>query len=603
VVVSIFTAAVVAGCGNDQPALTLVFESVPPGTDHLDVTLHAMGATFMGPDAGNDNVSVSYEDGNVLIGINGAYAKARLNRIRLPLTAAEMITLEGSARAMGDNPAQTAAPPTSVAAGQSVTMIFDFGRDAGVESAPGDAGDGGPATDGAPDAPLSDAAPDGGTPDVAGMDVGTLDVGTDAPGDAPVETHTDAPMDVTGDVATDMAPSDATTDSPRDTPADLPVEVPPVDAGTDAAIATTCVVAAPYPASVIPGGSGPSVAYAGGLFGVAWQTTNGLSYNAVSPAGTLQFAQDKMIVAAATGLTLAPPHLAAIGSDFVLAFGRRDASGAQAAVMRFPAATGVAGPTASGMNRLGMSSPPDVGGLAVSSDGRQIAVISRPADLSAQTAATVDGFDATPALLASHMPAQLGATRTTGIGSVPGRFMAAAVLDATSAGGTLVELLDTNLTVDSWHPFTGSGNSPVVGSGAATMSVAGAGDRVAVAWIDLQSARREAWIAVYSVSSNTLVASSQASVSSATPKYYPHVVFDGAAFAMAWLEGTSTNDAQIKLRRYETNLTAVASTLTVAQAGTVGLGDFGLTDGGANVYGVAAALAGSTQGLFTITCH
>ena len=144
-----------------------------------------------------------------------------------------------------------------------------------------------------------------------------------------------------------------------------------------------------------------------------------------------------------------------------------------------------------------------------------------------------------------------------------------------------------------------AGNDPAF---TALIRVIAAGDDVAVAWIDLQSARREVWIALYSVKNDALVLSGQASVSSATPKYYPHVVFDGAAFALAWLEGTSSADTQLKLRRFDTNLAPVAGAMNVGQAGLVGLGDFGLTDAGANVYGVAAALSASTQALFTVTC-
>src|SRR5512138_35623 len=70
VVASVSIAAVGAGCGSDQPALTLVFEQVPDGTTRFEVTLHAMGATFMGPDAGNEDVGVRYDSGNVVIRID-----------------------------------------------------------------------------------------------------------------------------------------------------------------------------------------------------------------------------------------------------------------------------------------------------------------------------------------------------------------------------------------------------------------------------------------------------------------------------------------------------------------------------------------------------
>ena len=60
-----------------------------------------------------------------------------------------------------------------------------------------------------------------------------------------------------------------------------------------------------------------------------------------------------------------------------------------------------------------------------------------------------------------------------------------------------------------------------------------------------------------------------ASTSAAT-KYYPHLVFDGAAFAVAWLEGSSAGDSQIMLRRFDTNLTPVGAPFTVGSAGAVG---------------------------------
>jgi hypothetical protein len=592
--------AALSGCGSEQPALTLVFQTVPSGTDHLQVTLHGAGATFMGPDAGNANVGVSYASGNVIIDIDGAYAQARLYRIRLPLTAGKDITLEGTARATsGADELATAMKSAQVAAGQSATLIFDFPADGGVDPSPApdgglDGGDAGGGDAGADDAPL-DAA-DGGPATDGPTDATSPDLSGDAPRDLGDDTPSDAPTDV----AIDMSPGDVAPDSPPDVPA----EMPPMDSGPDVppTIGTTCRMSGQSQASVASGGSGPTVAYAGGLFGVVWQATTGLSYNAVAPNGTLQFAQDKLIVSSA-GQSLTTPRLARLGSDFVLAYGRRDTSGGQAAVVRFPAATGVAGQPSTGQSRPGASSAPEIGEVAVSADEKKLAVISRPADLSTQTSATVDGFNDALAFTGAKMPPQLGATRTTGIGWVANRFMAGAVTDATSTGGTLVELSDTDLTFQSSHPFTTSTNAPVVGSSTATMSIAGAVDLVAVAWIDLQSGRREVWIAVYSLKTSALVVSMQASVSSTTPKYYPHVVFDGAAFALAWLEANGSSDAQLKLRRFEPSLMPVAAPMNVGPAGMVSLGDFDLTEAGANVYGVADALSTSTQALFVIMCN
>ena len=84
---SLLLLAALAGCAADQPVLTLVFEHVPLDTQQIEVTLHGRDATFMGPDAGNDQVGVRYASGNVVIAIDATYAAARGNHIRLPLTA------------------------------------------------------------------------------------------------------------------------------------------------------------------------------------------------------------------------------------------------------------------------------------------------------------------------------------------------------------------------------------------------------------------------------------------------------------------------------------------------------------------------------------
>src|SRR5262249_12679453 len=158
-------------------------------------------------------------------------------------------------------------------------------------------------------------------------------------------------------------------------------------------------------------------------------------------------------------------------------------------------------------------------------------VISRPAGLGAQ-AAIVDLFTATPAFTTARAPIQLATSLTSGIGWAPDRFIAGAVTGATSAGGTLLELSDTNLTVGQGYPFTGGSDLPTVGASSATMSVAGAHDRVGVAWIDSQSGTREIRVALLSLTGRTVQAAVQASKESTTLKGYPHLVFDGAAFAL-----------------------------------------------------------------------
>jgi hypothetical protein len=571
----------VAGCAADQPVLTLVFEHLPGGTQQIHVTLDNPNATFMGPDAGNDQVGVgvSYVGGDVNIVIDAGYAAARGNHIRLPLTAGNEIDLVGTARAFaGGVETKAVVTSTRVFARQSVTMTFDF-----------DSGDGG-----------SDGPPDGSDASADGADAGVGD--GQAAGDLGNDGNANA--DVRGD-ANEGGAADVPADVPVDVPADVAVDIPsPTDTSGDAPIATNCALRAQYAASVGGGGSGPTVAYAAPLFGVAWQSAADLLYNAVSENGTIQLtAADKTVVSGGTqGLNT--PRLARLGADFALAYGRHDGAGGQAAVVRVAPATGVAtGPAAMGTNRPGIAASPEIGAIAVSGDQKNVAVISRVSDLGAQTAAIVDEFNDAFTFVVGRMPSGLGATRTTGIGWAPGRFLAGAVTQATSAGGTLLELSDdTNLTPGMTYAFTSGTAVPVVGSGAATISVAGAGDRVAVAWVDLQGGRRVVTLALVPLGTRMANAPVPASTSAAT-KYYPHLVFDGAAFAVAWLEGNAANDAQIMLRRFDRNLIPVGAPLNVGSAGAVALGDFDIAAAGPNVYGIAASGSTTKQQLFYIVCN
>jgi hypothetical protein len=561
----------VAGCAADQPVLTLVFEHLPAGTDQIEVTLHGQHATFMGPDAGNDQVGVRYAGGDVVITIEAGYAAARGNHIRLPLTAGKKtIDLGGTALATGVE-TRTAATSTTVMAGKSATMTFDF-----------------------------DATDGGAEVLVDGTDAGAVDGHLDVDPDSDVDANEDVPTDLARDVPAEMPGTDV---APDEAPADVAVEMPsPIDTSRDVPIGTNCTLRGQFAASVGTGGSGPTVAYAAPLFGVAWKGATDLLYNAVSETGTRQLGIDKTVVSG-TAQGVNTPRLARLGIDFALAYGRYDGSGAQTAVVRVAPATGiVTGPAALGMKRPGVAASPEIGGIAVTGDQRNVAVISRAADLAAQTAAIVDEFNDAFTFVVARMPSGLGATRTTGIGWAPGRFLAGAVTQATSAGGALLELSDdTNLTVDAMHAFTSGSASPVVGSGGATISVAGASDRAAVAWVDLQGGKRVVTLALVPFGAGSTGAPVPASTSTVT-KYYPHVVFDGAAFAVAWLEASGSSDSQIMLRRFYTNLTPVGAAITVGSAGAVGLADFDIAAAGPNAYGIAAAGANSTQQLFTITC-
>jgi hypothetical protein len=184
--------------------------------------------------------------------------------------------------------------------------------------------------------------------------------------------------------------------------------------------------------------------------------------------------------------------------------------------------------------------------------------------------------------------------------------MAGAVIDATSGGGTLLELSDTNLTVGQGYPFTGGSDLPTIGTPSATIAIAGAGDRVAVAWIDSQTGSREIRVALLSLTSRTVMAALQASTESPVLKSYPRVIFDGAAFALAWLEGSAGPESQIKLARFDADLAPLAATpMNVGNVGAVSLGGLDIAAVDRNIYGVAGQSASGMQQqqLFYVTCN
>jgi hypothetical protein len=307
----------------------------------------------------------------------------------------------------------------------------------------------------------------------------------------------------------------------------------------------------------------------------------------------------------ASGQSLSSPRLASLGTEFVLAYGRHGTSGGQAAVVRVTPQTGAVGGTpVAGTTMTAATVAPEIDAMAVDGGATEIAVISRPPGLAAQPA-TIDAFTSIPALAQSRAPVTFSGSRSAGIGWVPGRFIAGAVTGATSGGGTLLELTDdTNLTAGAGYPFTSAGDSPIAGASGATISIAGAGDRVAVAWIDSQTGTREVRIAVLSLNDRAVLNAVQASTESSTTKSYPHVVYDGAAFVLAWVEGDVQQSSRIKLARFDANLAAVtAAPMNVGAAGVVTLADIDVAAAGANATGIAAAGSGVTQLMYTVTCN
>ena len=299
----------------------------------------------------------------------------------------------------------------------------------------------------------------------------------------------------------------------------------------------------------------------------------------------------------------------------MLAFGRRDATGhLQAAVARIVPATGAprATPILGAMGAETDAQPPDVADLALSADGSKLAVISRPAVFTA-AAVTVDLFAATPALVTSLRPAALASAQTAAIGwsgtAGAGRFVAASVTAQGPTGGVDVALDDATLMASAPLVFTAAGDAPVVGSAGATTAVAGMGDLTAIVWTDAQSCAdcsgREIFLTVVDAAGNRPYGQVQVSAPSNVGKSFPHVVFDGQALAVAWLEFTSATSSSAKLRRFDRSLAPLGAPLDVAPPGSPRpvLGDLGLTVGtGPGDYGVTMLLFTGKQSFTRVTC-
>lgn len=575
------------------------FVRLPDSASVITVTLTAPGVSFAGDDAGGNagnggGVSVTYASGTISVVIDRAFAASRGNRIRLPLKASEPLQLQATALSVAGSMTYAAAAEVTVQPGRSATLKFDFAAAPPDASDAGDAGMDAAAAEVQTIVPMPDAAPDvapDAAPDRPTSDAASPDTTVDAPVDTPADTG--APeVSIDADKAFD---ADKSLDAP---PPDVPG--PP--------IATNCDVGGLYAVSTTTTSGSPTLAVSSaGLFGVAWLGAGGnVLYNAVDAAGMLQNTAD-VPVAIPGGATLSAPRLASVGPDMMLAYGRHQTTGARAAVVRIAARNGaIVGAEIPGANFSNASAPPEIGGVAVRNDGTRVAVISRRAELGMATPANVDLFSSSPGLITFDAPVLLSMTRTTGITWLPsGRFLGAALMDMTSGSGRLHELTDNNLGPGRTFAFTAAPDLPVVGSGAATIAVAAAGDRIAVVWLDSQSCAgctvREVFLATLDANGIRL-GEVQVSAANNLTKSYPRVVFDGAAIAVAWLEYGSFADSQLKLRRFDTARVPVAAAINVGTRGTVALGDFGLAAAATGAYGLAYGISGGTQTLARVIC-
>jgi hypothetical protein len=550
-------AAVAPACRSAGPSLTIAFSGLPATASAVTVTLSSGAASFGGSaGAPTAAAAVSYPgDGTVVITIDRAVAAARGDRLRFPLTASSTLELDATARAADGGAQYSASAHAEVQAGADAVLAFDF-------RAPGQGADAG---------------------GVDGMTVAPPEAGRDVPGQ-----ETPLPGD-----ASDVPP-------------------PPIDSG----IPARCVVSPPRPASAAPAAGAPAIGFASSLFGVAWTTGSGTSvvYNAVDASGTLQNAADVTVAPAASGVTMSAPRLARFGADLALAYGRRAASGTSAPVVLAiaPATGAVRGGPAMGVGAT-EAAPREIGDVAVDLAANRVAVASRGAAAGMPTPAAIDLFGATGEAISfgtSSSPTGFTATWSTGLGWSAGQFVLGAFVDMSASGGMLATFADAALAPGVAFAFTDRTDQPVLGIAGAGVSVAGLGttDQVAVAWVDGQSCSGcsglEVFLALWHTNGSAAVAQVQVSAPSQIQKRFPHVVFDGSAIAVAWLEFESTTRAAVKLRRFDPMLRPVGDVLDVGPAGTPQpvLADIGLCAAAPGEYGVVMSLFAAKQSFTHVIC-
>ena len=506
-----------AACRSQTPALVLEFSGLPAQAADLTVDLFNDHWAFTGADVNEGPVTISRPDGRLHFGIDRGYLAGKGDRLRLPLETSERLALEAFAQARVETGGVYGEARGTAAPGQDLILRFLL-----APQAPDDAGSG----DGAADAAPTPGPDDAGAPAV------------------------DARPDLAGEVA-----------PPRDTaPADGP---PPV---------TSCSVGPVKPLGMMVASTEPSLAFvpAAGIFAAVWSDGSRVLFNAVDREGKLQHPADVVAVSAEGGATLRSARLAMAGDALALAYGKSQGGGGAGVVVRMlQPATGAAGialllngPTTDG-------TAPELGALAF---GTNLAVVSRAHGTSAAQA-RVDLVSKGLAPVTAQNHASLSGARAAAIGWAPGadRYGVAA-LDGSPAGGTL-STFDVDLGFDRPAAFTGAGAMPVSTLAGATVSVAGAGDRLAVAWIDGQpcpacKTRREVWLATLDARTGALLRATHVSASdSSLPKLFPHVVFDGASYAVAWEEYDSQFSSRVLVRRFDAELRPLGDLVDASAAG------------------------------------
>jgi hypothetical protein len=538
-------------CRSKTPALVLEFSGLPAEATDLTVDIFNDHWEFTGADVAGGPVTITRPDGRLHLGIDRGYLSTKHDRLRLPLETTETLDLESLAAARVGTRWLSGETRGTAVPGQDLTLAIALSGERQVDAGASDAG--------------STEAPPTLGPDDAALPI------ADAAADRP---DTALPPD---SVAPDGPPA-------------------PV----------SCATGATRPIGMMVASGEPALAYVAPLFTAVWTDGSRVLFNAVDRDGKLQHPADVVAVPADSAAIYRNPRLALAGSSLFLAYGKSQGGGGAGVVVRaLQPATGAAGislllngPTTDG-------SAPEIGGLVA---GGNLAVVSR-AHATGAAQARVDLISTALAPLKAQSHAALAGAFVTGIGWSAGadRYGVAAI-DGSPAGATLATF-DVDLGFDRPLAFTADGALPMHAVGGATVSVAGAGDRLAVAWIDglpcpACKSSREVYLATVEVRTGVASRPIHVSASDSTmPKLFPHVVWDGASYAVAWEEYASPQMSRVMLRRFDPALRPLGEIVDAsATAPARPSGDIALVVEDRNRYGVAMTPHLDAHHFTRITC-
>jgi hypothetical protein len=450
-------------------------------------------------------------------------------------------------------------------------------------------------------------------------DTSTLGPDAGRPADASGEASTDgsrpssdASTDGNANDAGSIDAADAQASDASDDAADAAVAVDAADAGdAGGGVDASCTSSQPKMASKALVNYGPAIAFDSNVWGIVWHGgAETIQFNAVDSAGNIQNGSDVTAVAASANVTYGTfPRVASAGGSLALAYGVKSNTGTAAT---FPAArtihssTGatIGGP-ANGVS-ANDSATPDVGGVVVTSAGT-IGTVGRLHSLTSATQTWMNLFTSTPSSITGPLLTQQTLTTSIAWSEGKARFGAAYVVDSTQAGGQIATY-DTDGVHTATFPFSAAGDAPVAGLLPREVSIASAGDRFAVVWLDGDPALNVKVTTVDALSGGRLpVGAVQANGTGTVARGFPRIAYDGKSLAIAWVEGSSGNE-QVYLRRYTPGLVPLDAEPRCVSCGlgkVTALSAIGLAASAPNDYGLAFMLgtSGSFYQYFThITC-